>query len=89
MPRVGVRVHRHCDGCMDDSAMMEGNLAQLHESERKRISAERTAAQWVHEMRRGRLNRLDINKRLAEMSEESEALHREALNKFRQRQVRA
>lgn len=74
---------------MGDSAMINSNPIQPRSIDSERVAAERTAAYWIYEMRLGRLTRDDITKRLLKMTDADAQLHRDALNKFRQRQVRA
>lgn len=60
--------------------MTEFNLCNRSREEQDYAAAKTLAHFWLHQKRTGQMTRLDINKRLNEMSQSQRELHRQALN---------
>jgi Trp operon repressor len=56
------------------------NLCGLSREQQDYEAAKTLAHFWLHQKRNGQMTRLDINKRLNEMSQSQRELHRQALN---------
>lgn len=56
------------------------NLCTRSREEQDYAAAKTLAHFWLHQKRNGQMTRLDINKRLNEMSQNQRELHRQALN---------
>lgn len=60
--------------------MTEFNLCNRSREAQDYEAAKTLAHFWLHQKRNGQMTRLDINKRLNEMSQSQRELHRKALN---------